>query len=86
LPPSEVNLKTILDNFAKEYLTLNKEKEALTQENQYLRQNIEISNQILEAEQKETADKGTQTDLNLEKIKELEKQSEIKAEIPHNNK
>jgi chromosome segregation ATPase len=63
LPPNDTNLKSILDNFAKEYLTLNKEKQNLVQENQQLKQNIEISNKILEAEQKEMVNKETQTDL-----------------------
>jgi hypothetical protein len=81
LPPSEVNLKNILDNFAKEYLVLNKEKENLLSENQQLKKNIKISNKILEVEQKETADKETQTELTGEsleqqkiKIEELQKQ------------
>ena len=74
LPPSEVNLKNILDNFAKEYLTLNKEKQSLTQENQQLKQNIEISNKLLEKEQSEKVDKATQTELTEETIQELREQ------------
>lgn len=83
LPPNEVNLKTILDNFAKEYLTLNKEKQSLTQENQQLKQNIEISNKILEKEyQKETRDQAVQTDLSSQDYEKQQKENqELKEQI-----
>ena len=83
-PPQEnIRLKNILQEFEKKYLQFNREKQTTEKENKELKQNIEVISKIAEQENqpKETKEQGTQTELNLAKINELEQQQKENQEL-----